>query len=338
MTPGSGAGARPPGGRDLLATAVELARRGGTAVLATVVWRRGPSSGKLGSRAVIHPDGRVEGFIGGACAEPTVVREARTVLAEGTARLVFLAPPEELEGAVPHGAVCVPISCESEGALQIFLEPILPAPHLVVVGRTPAVEALVGMAGELGWRTVVVDDGGRDDRHPSAERVVSTLDLAQAGITASSMVVVATQGHYDEDALEQALRTDAVYVGLVASRRRAERILAMLRDRGVAQHDLDRVRAPAGLDLGATGHREIAVAILGELVRLRAEGALEPAAAGTPAAAVEEAVDPVCGMTVEVATARYTSEHGGRTFFFCCAGCRTAFGDDPDAYLTVHER
>ncbi|HZD18079.1 MAG TPA: XdhC family protein [Actinomycetota bacterium] len=316
---------------EVLELAAELSRRGEPFVLATVVWRRAPSSGKEGSTALITPDRRVRGWLGGACAEPTVIREALKALEEGTPRLLFLGPPEELAARGREGVVTVPIACQSEGALEVHVEPVLPQPQLVVIGRSPAVGTLATMAVALGWRTVVVDDGGSPEDYPGAGRVLTTLDLGPAGISERSFVVVATQGHYDEDALERALATPAAYVGLVASARRAESVLGYLRDRGVPEESLTRVHAPAGLDLGRVAHEEIAVAILAELVRERAAGAL--AGAAPPAEIVRhEELDPVCGMTVEVATARYRTVHDGRTHYFCSAGCLSRFEKDPARY------
>jgi xanthine dehydrogenase accessory factor len=318
---------------DVLALAHELSGRGEPFVLATVVWRRAPSSGKEGSTALVTPDRRVRGWLGGACAEPTVIREALRALEEGTPRLLFLGPPEELAARGRDGVVTVPIACQSEGALEVYVEPVLPQPQLVVIGRSPAVATLAALAAALGWRTVVVDDGGAPEDYPEAGRVLTTLDLAPANVGDRSFVVVATQGHYDEDALERALATPAGYVGLVASRRRADAVLGYLRDRGVADEALARVRAPAGLDLGRIAHEEIAVAILAELVRERAAGHLEAAApAEIPR---HEALDPVCGMTVDVASARFRSVHDGATYYFCSAGCRKRFEDEPAAFLAA---
>jgi xanthine dehydrogenase accessory factor len=320
--------------RQILELARELASRGEPFVFATVVWRRSPSSGKEGGTALIQADGRIRGWIGGACAEPTVVRESLHALTEGTPRLLFLGPPEELEARGRHGVVTVPIACQSEGALEVYVEPVLPQPHLVVVGRSPAVDALAGLAGALGWETVVVDDGGSASDHPSADRVVTSLDLEAAGVAESSFVVVATQGHYDEEALERAVATPAGYVALVASHRRAESVLGYLRDRGVPEEALARVHAPAGLDLGAVAHEEIAVAILAEMVQLKSAGLR----AGLPAEAVaarHEEIDPVCGMAVEVATARHRAVHEARTYYFCSAGCRQTFEEDPVRFLAV---
>jgi len=317
---------------ELLELGAALAQRGEPFVLATVVWSRAPSSGKPGSTALITREGAIHGWLGGACAEPTVIRESLKAIEEGSPRVLFLGTPEELEAAEARaGMIRVPIACQSEGALEVYVEPVLPSPHLVVIGRSPAVDALARMAHALGWRTAVVDDGGNAGEH-DAPTVVTTLDMDAAGVGPGSFVVVATQGHYDEDALARALETQAAYVGLVASRRRAESVLGYLRDRGIADAALARVHAPAGLDLGHIPNQEIAVAILAELVQLRAAGQLEPPPA---AEARHEEIDPVCGMTVDVATARYRTTHEGRTYYFCSAGCLERFTQDPAPFLAT---
>ncbi|HYT30898.1 MAG TPA: XdhC family protein [Actinomycetota bacterium] len=319
-------------GEDLDAMGRDLAERGEAFVVATVVWRRAPSSGKVGSKALITADGSIRGWIGGACAEPAVIAEGKRALAEGTPRLMFLGPPEELAEHRQDGVVSVPIACQSEGALEVYVEPVMARPHLVVLGRAPAVDALARMAEALGWRSTVVDDGGSAEDHPGASDVVTALDLSGANVGPGSFVVVATQGHYDEDALELALATGAEYVGLVASRTRAAAVLGYLRDRGVPEERLARVRAPAGLDLGRTDPREIAVAVLAELVQLRASGELPAGLQPEPTSETHEAVDPICGMTVQVATARHRGTHAGRTYYFCSAGCLRRFEADPIAF------
>ncbi len=166
-------------------------------------------------------------------------------------------------------------------------------------------------------------------RIPAATRSSTQLDLS--GVDARSFIVVATQGHYDEDALERALATSAPYVGLIASRKRADSVLGYLRDRGVSDEALARVHAPAGLDLGHIASEEIAVAILAEIVQLRATGDLDAPAAGKDAPR-HEAIDPVCGMTVDVGDARYRTSHEGRTVYFCSAGCLERFEADPASF------
>jgi xanthine dehydrogenase accessory factor len=312
----------------------ELARSGQACALATVVWRQGPSSSKQGSRAIITADGQLDGWIGGACAEPVVIREAKQVMADGNARLLLLGSPDQFGGAVPEGMTVVPISCQSEGALEIYIEPVLPVPHLVIVGSSPMTHTLAQLARALDWST----------------DLVSPADFTAAGAGQGagqqwaderSMVLVATQGHGDEDMVERAVAMRPAYLGLVASRRRGEAVLGYLAERGVPKDQLDKVHAPAGLDLGKTTHEEMAVAILAELVQLRASGALADAPA--PRAGhgrqpktelkLAEAVDPVCGMTVMASAASMPAEHNGITYYFCCAGCRQKFNENPDAYV-----
>jgi xanthine dehydrogenase accessory factor len=312
-----------------LELAADLARRGQPFVLATVVWRRGPSSGKQGSKAVILPDGAVRGWLAGACAEPTVIAEARAAMADGRPRLLFLGPADELDGVLRAGVMTVPLACESEGALEVYLEPNLPPPHVVVIGRSPAADTIATVARALEWRATIVDDEGSAD-HPDGIPVVDELDLGGLGVDGSAAVVVATQGHYDEAALEVALGTGAGYVGLIASRKRADSVREYLRERGMPENVLARVRAPAGIDLGKVEPGEIGVAVLAELVALKAAGVLGPSVGVTRA--IEEARDPVCGIIVDVARVRLRSEHEGRTYFFCSAGCRRKFDADPVKY------
>jgi xanthine dehydrogenase accessory factor len=313
---------------EVLERARELADRGEEFALATVVWRQAPSSGQTGARAVVTADGQVHGFIGGACAEPVVIREAQRVIRSGEARLLFLGTTVEPTTAVPDGMVYVPMSCQSEGALQVFVEPVVPVIDLLVVGRSPMVHLLVQLADALGW----------------SARAADVPDLDADDIRERSLVVVATQGHGDEEALELAARARPAFLGLVASRKRGESLLAYAAERGVPRELLDRVHTPVGLDLGHTSHREIAVAVLAELVQLRAAGAFsttsEGGAADRAPEGTTEAVDPVCGMTVTVDASGWSAhmhELAGTTYHFCCVGCRDRFAADPTRYLAGQE-
>jgi xanthine dehydrogenase accessory factor len=338
-------------GWEVIEKAGELARHGDEFALATVVWRQAPSSGQQGSRAIITAGGELFGWIGGACAEPVVVREAQRVIRERVARLLLLGTSEQFGDALPDGMTVIPIACQSEGALEIYVEPVVPTVKLMVVGRSPMAHALAEMAGSLGWQSQVVD--GRE--------------FLTVPVDARTIVVVATQGHGDEEAVEHAVTAAPAFVGLVASHRRGEAVLGYLEDRGMPRDQLDRVHVPVGLDLGHTSHREIAVSILAELVQLRAAGAIGSAgasamdtasagsagtesagteSAGTESAGTEsagtagpalaaEAVDPVCGMTVAADAGNHPFEHEGVTYYFCCVGCHTRFRKDPSAYLTA---
>ncbi len=317
----------------VLGEAVELSEQRAPYVLATVVWRRGPSSGRQGSKAVVLADGTVRGWLGGACAEPSVVRHARECLETGEPLLLLLGQPDELDGRPDDQRRSIAMACESEGALEVYLEPHRPEPQVVVVGRSPAVDALAETALALGWRAAVIDDGGQPDEHTRPEIVRTKLDLSDLGIDRATAVVVATQGHYDDLALEAALAYDAGYVGLVASPKRAAAVLQHLHSRGVDPADTERIHAPAGLDLGAVANVEIAVAVMADLVARRARGELTVDAA-QPMPPRAEAVDPVCGMTVLIDDAKYHTVHDGDDYWFCAPGCLQAFTAAPQTFPT----
>ncbi|HEX4254225.1 MAG TPA: XdhC family protein [Streptosporangiaceae bacterium] len=300
----------------------DLARRGESFALATVVWRQGPSSGKESCRAIVTASGELHGWIGGACAEPVVIRQAREVIAEGVPRLLLLGTPDQFSETLPDGMLFVPISCSSEGSLEVYIEPCGPSPHLVVVGHSPMTRTLGELARALGWRA----------------DVIAGEDFTAGQASARSIVVVATQGHHDEEAITAAIEARPAYIGLVGSAKRGQTVLGYLAERGLPPAELDRVHTPAGLDLGRTTHQEIAVAILAELVQLRAAGKLVVAEAGVAdvtgrvrgvtVEAPGDAVDPVCGMTVTAGPGSRPLERDGVTYYFCCAGCREAFEKD----------
>ena len=316
-------GSRAADGAAVMARAVELVEAGESFTMATVVWRQAPSSGQHGSRAIVTAQGELFGWIGGACAEPVLLREARRVLEEGNASLVWLGQPEDLEKMhVPEGVITVPISCQSDGALQIFIEPVMAAPHVVIVGRSPMAVTLLDLVRDLGWRGDLID----------------AAEFGPAQVSASSAVIVATQGHGDEDVLALALESEAAFIGLVASAKRGRVVREFLAEHGGDLDKLARVQVPIGIDLGHTGHREIAVSILADLVRRRASGELKPSSvAGLDIVEPTTAIDLVCGMTVDAVAKNRPFEYGNVTYYFCAPGCRKAFEKDPDSFITTQQ-
>jgi xanthine dehydrogenase accessory factor len=312
---------------DLLGLAVELRRRGEPFALATVVRCERPTSAKPGARALIRADGSLAGWVGGACAEPVVIREALEALRDGQPRLVSLvgeggAAPGRTEGLVPYT-----MTCHSGGTLEIYVEPFLPKPVLVLVGHGPVIETLAALGRATDFAVTVI----------ASETANEALGQLRLGPSAS--VVVGTHGNADEDALAQVLAAGARSVSLIASRRRAAGVIESLRARQVPADRIGRLKAPAGLDIGAVTPEEIAVSILAEIVQARR--------AGKPAADDEErhpvaparsgGTDPVCGMRVDIAGARHRTETGGRVVYFCCAGCQDAFERDPGRYAAAVE-
>jgi len=291
---------------DLLALAADLQRRGEPFALATVVRCERPTSAKPGAKALIRDDGTVSGWVGGACAEPTVVREAMNALRDGRPRLLGLVGEGGRGPSRTEGIVEYPMTCHSGGTLEIYVEPYLPKPLLVLVGHGPVIDALSTLGRGADY-AVVVTTGG-------------PAELEQLRLTPRASVVVATHADTDEDVLTHVLTTDAGYVSLVASRRRAAVIVDRLKERGVASDRLGQLKAPAGIDISATEPAEIAVSILAEIIQHRRSGKPEPATADSM-----EATDPICGMVVDVASARYRSHVGDRTVYFCCRACKETF-------------
>ena len=291
---------------EVLRYAGRLTGEGRPYVLATVVRVVRPASTRRGDKAVVTADGELTGWVGGACSEPIVIREALRALVDGEPRLVRIGPPRDGEDA-PADVVLAESMCASEGVVEVLLEPQLASPLLAVVGDGPAARTLAALAGTIGWRVSTELTSGAD------------------------AVVVATMGHGDEDALAAALDASIGYVGLVASSRRAASVLAALRDRGLGEEALARVRSPAGLDLGPSSQQEIAVAVLAELVAWRHTR-------GDVVTKIAEAVDPVCGMTVAIEGAKEVAVHDGVTYYFCGAHCRHRFEADPARYLPLIAR
>jgi xanthine dehydrogenase accessory factor len=294
---------------DLLETIVDLRRRRQPFAVATVVRAERPTSSKPGDKAIIAPDGTLTGWIGGSCAHDIVVSNALEALEENVPR--FLTLSASLSEVKRLGVIDVPMQCYSGGVLDVFIEPNLPRPQMVVVGYESVARALVRFSKTLQFHVTVVDPLATRESVPEADAIVNELKLPSG-----EFIVVATHGRYDEEALEQAVKTDAPYIALVASPKRAGTILQILRDRGV---DVERIKSPAGLDIGAQGAEEIALSIVAEIVQERR------ARKAPQKPVVEEAIDPICNMTVEIATAKFTTEREGRRYYFCCAHCLRTF-------------
>jgi xanthine dehydrogenase accessory factor len=333
----------------------------------TVVRREPPVSARVGDRAIVTPDGELTGWIGGvACAQSVAVREAQTALRRGDAKLVGIAPDPDT--VARPGLEAFPMTCHSQGTLELFVEPVTPVSRLVVVGDSPIARAVSGLAAGLPYDLTVVAPDGADVA--SADRIVEIGDaaaLAEA-FDGATWVVVASMGATDDVAVEAALAAGVPYVGLVASRRRADELCERVADRtGRAVEDVRAaVTSPAGVDIGARTPEEIGVSVLAELIAVRRAGDAAESVDGThehadaaggtvethespdtdadadadagddtdgPDPAHATATDPVCGMDVTIGEAAATATHDGRTYHFCGQGCQEAFVDDPDRFV-----
>jgi xanthine dehydrogenase accessory factor len=319
---------------ELLQLAADLGKRGEPYVLAMVVRRESYSSAQQGDMAVITADGTYHGWLGGNCTKPTVRKEALRALADGKPRLVSLSPEPEVHSR--PGVTALPMTCHSGGTVEIYLEPMLPAPRLLLFGLSPVVRALSQLGRAMGWAVDVCDPSAEQAALPGADRCFKELGDPQLRAYPEGTVcaVVATMGESDEDSVQAALVARPAYLGVVASRKRFAVLRETLLGRGVAAALLDAIRSPAGLELGARLPEEVALSILAEVVQQRrAAASREGAAPPVSLVAEPEALDPICGMTVVIATARHKGQWDGRDWYFCNARCKDKFLAEPLKWL-----
>jgi xanthine dehydrogenase accessory factor len=319
----------------LTRTAKELAEQGSAFVVATVVRVQQPTSVKPGNAALIHDDGTIEGFVGGVCAQHSVRLYSLRALETGDPLLLRILP-DQADRSDAHagdmvreedpslteevsdegGTVTVQNPCLSGGAIEVFLEPVLPPPRVLLAGDSPIVAALQRIGPELGLSLVAGTD--RSGRTVSPE----AGDLG---------LVVAAHGRDELDVLRAGLEAGLPYVGLVASHKRGAAVVDQLREAGVGEEELRALETPAGFDIGARSASEIAVSILARLVEVRRRTVVPPRTAA--AARPVTAVDPICGMTIVVADDTPSVEHGGETIYFCCMGCKLNFEEQHGSAL-----
>jgi len=311
-----------------LSKAAELLAQDEPFAVAEVVRYQAPISGKPGDKAIIVADGKMWGWIGGGCAQPVVVKEALKALTDGQSRLIRISPSSSPEDGIIEYAM----TCHSGGTLDIFIEPVLPKPRILVLGRSPIARTLVTLAKTIGYAVLVAAPDADRESFRDADLVQTNFDLNDVKITPQTFVVVSTQGEADEEALEAALNTGVSYVALVASKKKAGKVLDDLKERGIDAEKVRRVRAPAGLDIRASSPEEIAVSILAEIVQVRNSRAAKSMSTSELPELKQEARDPICGMTVDVSTAKYKSDFQDVSFYFCCAGCKQTFDKHPEKY------
>jgi xanthine dehydrogenase accessory factor len=280
---------------DLAPRAKELSDRRVPFVHAVVVRAQRPTSVRPGDAAIVHADGSIEGFVGGACAETSVRLHGLRVLETGEPLVLELRPDEEASDDVREGVVTAHNPCLSGGELEIFLEPCLPAASMLIAGHGPIAEALADLAGRVGFH-------------------VTSPELAPD----TAAVVVAAHGRDEEELLAEALRQGVPYVALVASPKRGNAVRASLE---LPEELRRQLHSPAGLDIGARTPAEIAVSIVAEILAERQRVPAHPVTA-----APATAIDPVCGMEVAVTDAAISLERDGEHVYFCIDGCRERYG------------
>jgi xanthine dehydrogenase accessory factor len=319
---------RPP---DVLGLAHQLRSQRVPFALATVVRAVRPTSGRPGYSAIIREDGTHVGWVGGACTEHLLVSEAQAALRAGVPRLLRVSPDPE-SSPPAEGVVNRAMMCRSGGTVEIFIEPNLPKPTLLIVGDSPVATSLTALGPLLGYRVVLVAPGAEASEMPDADEFVSDLASIPEHLTSDTYAVVASMGKYDESGLAPIVRASVAFVGLVASRTRARSVFAALKSDGAAAAQIARVRNPVGIDLAASTPEEIALSIMAEIIRVRRTTPVAPPSPVATSPASEVATDPVCQMEVE-RSSPLRATHAGRTYYFCSEACRRKFSRTPTKFL-----
>ncbi|MDP4711992.1 MAG: XdhC family protein [Saprospiraceae bacterium] len=303
--------------------------------IASVINRQLPSSGKPGDKAVIDKEGRITGWVGGGCTRGIILKEAGNALKDGQPRIVRISPDQD--SSPKPGVIDYKMTCYSGGSVEVFIEPVLPRPQLVVMGKSHVAKALCRLAKAMDYSIFVVAANAEDTAFPDADKISPQLDPSQR-IPENAFVVVCTQGENDEAHLAQALHTRASYIGFVSSRKKANAVFQTLRQEGFAFDQLKRIKTPAGLDIQAKLAEEIAISILAEIITLLRNGSTSSQETttrpDTPEYSAESPIfiNPVCQVPVEKSTAKHVVEHEGLKYYFCCDGCKVTFEKTPEKY------
>ncbi|MCI4671047.1 MAG: XdhC family protein [Bacteroidia bacterium] len=305
--------------------------------IAMVVNRQIPSSGKPGDKAIIRKNGQIEGWIGGGCTRGIVLKEAQEAILEGSPRLVKIKPNGESTST--KGVKEYPMTCHSGGSVEIYIEPVLPKPHILILGKSHIAMALAKITHAMGYTMDVVAKGAESYAFPQVSTIGEDYYKLDEIVSANTFIVVCTQGENDEDALENAIRTGASYISFVASRRKANAIFNQMRQRGLTFDHLKKIKTPAGLDINAKYPEEVAVSILAEIIkeiRSDQESPSDSQSAEGKKTALEGNenifINPVCGIPVEKSSAKHVISYKEKDYYFCCDGCKVSFEKEPEKY------
>lgn len=298
-------------------------------VTATVVRSQAPSSGKAGDKAIITHDGTVTGWVGGGCVQGIVLNEAKAALRDGKPRLVRVSP-EPVDNP-ESGIISYKMTCHSGGTVDVYIEPQLPNPQLIIIGKSIIGRSLIKVAKAMDYNISLLAKEATADQFPQVDLVVPEINLDAVSIGPNTFIVVATQGDQDEVCIRAAIESEASYVAFIASRRKRDAVYLSLKSKGVGQEKLDTIKSPAGLDINAKTSDEVAISILAEIIQTHH--------ARTTYFDKEELTDsdvyinPVCGIEVSKSKALHILEHKGEKVYFCCDGCKILFEKDPDRYF-----
>lgn len=302
---------------------------------AHIVRRKNPSSGKPGDKAIITQDGNIYGWIGGGCTRGIVLKEALLAMQDRKPRMVFISPdaPESANDATR----IYRMTCQSGGEVEVYIEPVMPQPQLLIYGSSHIAMALAKLAHAMEYQVQAVMSSVDSSLFPGADKVHALTNFTAKALKAPPYIIVCTQGEGDAEALEQALNLEAPYLAFVASRKKANATYRELKTKGFEFSQLTNIKTPAGLDLGAKTPYEVAISILAEIIqdfRQPKEG--QEVDGAMPKIEMQNAdyyLNPVCNIPVLKASAKHVLEHQGEKVYFCCDGCKVSFEQAPEKYM-----
>jgi len=314
----------------------ELRKKNEPFAIALVVRREAPSSGKTGDKAIINKFGEIIGWVGGGCVRAIIIKEAEDAMKTGRARLVRIG--KALNQSQQEGVMEYKMTCQSEGLVEVFIEPVLPPPHLVVMGKTAIAKALVKLAKASGFRVTAVAPDVKPDTFDKVDELITQYSLKQVNTTPASSIVVATQGDNDEVALQEAAAKASCYLGFVSSRKKGDKLMDYLKAAGVDPSRVATIKSPAGIDINAKSPEEVAISILAEVIQVKSQ--VGAGAAFTMFDTTREEagkpkfyINPVCGVPVDVNSPKHVIDYKGEKVYFCCDGCKVKFEQNPEKYM-----
>lgn len=318
---------------------------GSNFAIAQVIDRIAPSSGKVGDKALILETGELIGWIGGGCVRGIVVKEALGVIKSKRYRRIRISPEGGTRETPTYKEYIM--ACQSKGTVELMIEPVIPQPEIIVVGKSNIARKLVQMAAAADFRVTVMATDADTQTFPNADEVFGEVNFDTIRSIINSHIVVTTQGEDDELSVKKALQTNVAYVGFVASAKKSEDIKAYLKGEGISEERIAQLRSPVGLDINAKLASEVAISILAEVIdhfrNIKVGsgsccGSLTAAEAGSTTAedifAEDYYINPVCNVPVSKKNPKHIVEYKGQKVYFCCDGCKVSFEKNPGQYST----
>jgi xanthine dehydrogenase accessory factor len=290
----------------------------------------------VGDKALIRRSGQLEGWIGGGCVSGIVLKEALDAIRSGKARLVRIGK-HLVDSQIQEGVMEYKMTCQSEGTVEVFIEPVLPQPHLVVIGKSEIAKSLVRIARATGYRITGVGQDANLKTYDKVDELITHYDLSGLKTSPASFIVIATQGDNDEKALLESLKKDCSYIGFVASRKKMAAMSSYLIDAGVDPQKVERIHSPAGIDINAKLPDEVAISILAQIIQVKNSldvvVSFDQQGSGVGETAPSFYINPVCGIPVDMNNPKHIIDYKGEKVYFCCDGCKVKFEKDPEKYI-----